>query len=228
MTADAVARLDYSKPPPGYAAWTFRGASIGGQVYQTAEGEQVGTLKMAWGGYKTENDPPGYFVDGSVPNAFFVLCKGRAVLGPFTARTADDYGVVERLPGPAPVRTRAYAWAWHDRRLALVARLEDEGVQLDMWPHALTWTDGECAECERWPGMRALPDDFPAVLRRLAEDARLVENLGGPDHIVVGEPGRYEVVCPEPACCSTDTATFYRDRAQAEAAARAADEAVAR
>ena len=73
------------------------------------------------------------------------------------------------------------------------------------------------------PRVRALPDDFPAVLRRLAEDARLVENLGGPDHMVVGEPGAYEVVCPKPACCASETCTRYIDKGAAETAARAAD-----
>ncbi len=76
--------------------------------------------------------------------------------------------------GTAPVREQEIdrlAEGWHNRRRALVDRLEAEGVQINMWPAALRWPEDACLDCEAWlaRGPAWASDDFPAVLRALAE-----------------------------------------------------------
>ena len=138
-----IPRLDYSKSPPGFDPF-YLPSNLRGTVV-TAGVWGPNAVAAAWAYCRVHYDPLGTIRCG--PLGLYVT-----------------FG-----PGLPQFLSRAAAWTWHDRRHALVARLEGEGVQVDMWPHALVWTDAECAECERWPGMRAMPDDFPAVLRSLAE-----------------------------------------------------------
>lgn len=174
-----VVRLDFGKAPPGYAV----GRDVDGYLFIDAgkirhssalhnlggDWREDVALSRAWAHYKAANDPPGMWTDWEADDKHF------APDGPgewsFGTYAPDGRSMIESL-GENDRDNRCYvrakAWAWHDRRHALAARLEGEGVQLDMWPAALAWTDDECDECGRWPGMRATPDDFPAVLRRLA------------------------------------------------------------
>ena len=149
---EETARLDYSKPPQGY------------EVARLNVGAHIPPI-MPWAWCILEQsgrwEEDGGFADEPAAVA--------ASWAHYKARNDPPSLRVLVGLGCDIVGMRVAAWAWHDRRHALVARLEDEGVQVDMWPHALVWTDSECLECERWPGMRALPDDFPAVLRSLAE-----------------------------------------------------------
>lgn len=91
--------------------------------------------------------------------------------GDFAAGTPSTLASRE---GTAIVREQEIAHLardWHDRRRRLVDRLEAEGVQLDMWPAALRWPEDACLDCEAWlaRGPAWASDDFPAVLRALAE-----------------------------------------------------------
>ena len=157
-----ILRLDYSKAPPGYVVEEMpeaghlieAGADIPDLIWRARTDGAVAerrtqeeALSAAWVHYRNRNDPPG-------------MAAWRQHGGP-----DGDLWLTEVSAGSADYpKARAAAWAWHDRRHALVARLEGEGVQLDMWPAALAWTDDEC---EVWPGMKATPNDFPAALRRL-------------------------------------------------------------
>jgi hypothetical protein len=115
-----VARLDYSKPPPGYRIdeqdgefdW-YVGDDVspdnGNASLITTEAD---ALREAWEDYKAEHDPPG--------------CDSWSA----------DWDEAE---------ARTAAWAWHDRRHALAAN----GLQW-LWPACLTWTDDQVAEVEHW------------------------------------------------------------------------------
>lgn len=173
-----VEKLDFSKPPPGYEVavdgefsefagggetwgWTSEDGKCHGSICESEEE----AIDEGWEDFKAHSDPPG----------LEVYHEPEGQLGVWMVRALDEAGHFADFR--SETEARAAAWAWYERRLALVERLEGEGVQLDMWPAALVWTDEECGECEAWPGMRALPDDFPAVLRRLADGGELPEVL---------------------------------------------------
>jgi hypothetical protein len=136
-----VARLDYSKPPPGYRIdeqdgefdW-YVGDDVspdnGNASLITTEAD---ALREAWEDYKAEHDPPGLDVGEIEEEApendgwcFTVGCDSWSA----------DWDEAE---------ARTAAWAWHDRRHALAAN----GLQW-LWPACLTWTDDQVAEVEHW------------------------------------------------------------------------------
>ena len=134
--AETVARLDYSKPPPGYAvAWRTHGACEwslmspeGIRLPRPANGcddiaeyaTQRLALTAAWAHYKTHNDPPGMSVDEvSGPDAAWRWCVSAA---------REHRG----LRGTNPA-ARSAAWAWHDRRHALSARISAEERSRRRW-----------------------------------------------------------------------------------------------
>lgn len=47
------------------------------------------------------------------------------------------------------------------------ARMKDEGVQVDLWPRALTWSDESCVRVEAWlpTASSASDSEFPEELR---------------------------------------------------------------
>lgn len=133
MTEETVQRLDYSKPPPGYqTSGRFWGFTGGGDVElrsgrddapsRSCLGRAALGIAAAWTDYKLHNDPPHLHPnDSSERMAAAFLCS-----------------VAE---------WRAAAWAWHDRRHALAARLP---INADAWPRCLRWTDKECDQVDRW------------------------------------------------------------------------------
>lgn len=167
-----VARLDRTQPPPGYRSWTYRGAQVGGVLYESPDGEQIGPLAAAWAHYEREHDPPGMWSGfvGRLPE-----------LRMYTPRMG--YGLCE-LPSDgmerlgheaAKAAARAAAWPWYWRRAALSQRLCDEGPMgvvvtrgralahgVDHWPTCLAWSDEQVAEVERWI---AEGGELPEVLR---------------------------------------------------------------
>ena len=126
-----VPRLDYSKPPPGYSTWTYKGATL----YQAPNGEQNGPRSAAWAHYKAHNNPPGMRSDS---------------YGYGQDTVAQTWWVMHNLEADADA-ARAAAWAWYDRRLALADRLvvQFHEDQRPAWPHCLTWPDDQVAEVER-------------------------------------------------------------------------------
>jgi len=135
-----VPRLDYSKPPPGYSTWTYKGATL----YQAPNGEQIGPRSAAWAHYKAHNNPPGMRSDS---------------YGYGQDTVAQTWWVMHNLEADADA-ARAAAWAWYDRRLVLadtidaeaadVAASGDEVVDMDaVWPRCLTWSDDQVSEVER-------------------------------------------------------------------------------
>ena len=126
-----VPRLDYSKPPPGYSTWTYKGATL----YQAPNGEQIGPRSAAWAHYKAHNNPPGMRSDS---------------YGYGQDTVAQTWWVMHNLEADADA-ARAAAWAWYDRRLALADRLvvQFHEDQRPAWPHCLTWPDDQVAEVER-------------------------------------------------------------------------------
>ncbi len=154
-------RLDYSKTPPGYSTWTYKGATL----YQAPNGEQIGPRSAAWAHYKTSNDPPGLDVmDDALVGWGFQVLRMRTWPTPGT-RPVREFHIIDG--GQQPARTAA--WAWYDRRLALFA-LSDaaEGLRgtataSTAWPRCLTWSDDQVSEVERW--LVDSTAEIPEVLR---------------------------------------------------------------
>lgn len=170
-----VARLDYSKPPPGYEVDQDLSnlkpkAPLGKWAWLTGLGVEQGresawfyedrgmAIDASWVDYKAHNDPPGMWV------------KYPDERGPLSS-----WGV-EGTEWPLGVgKARAAAWAWHDRRHALAAKMEiraDVAIAMaradgiswgDFWPHCLTWTNDQVAEVERW--LLDSTAEMPEVLR---------------------------------------------------------------
>ena len=164
MTEETVEarRLDYSEPPPGYVM-RFEDSSLengsgpplwwwGDPGYRASIGTEAECLAAAWAHYKAHNDPPGLTTRRGPHGAGFIIGERNSPI--YGAHDSDE-------------AARATAWAWHDRRLVLVERLEAEGVQVDFWPRVLTWSDDSCTRVEAWlPTASASTDDeFPEVLR---------------------------------------------------------------
>ncbi len=107
--------MDYSKPPPGYEVGPDPSSDANGQWFWTrgpegGEGNRgdvaldgAAALTVAWVHYKEHNDPPGIKVECG-PSGFTGGCP--------------DGAWWEEMPA-----ARAAAWAWHDVRLTLAARL---------------------------------------------------------------------------------------------------------
>lgn len=139
-----VEQLDYSKPPPGYRiAWRTHGArewvfAVDGRDALEQFASEVDAITAAWSHAKVAADPPGVMHCG--PLALYVT-----------------FG-----PGLPKFLSRAAAWAWYDRRLALA----HTGVA---WPLVLTWSDEACAAAE---ANNARLDRIDAVLDgKLQEEA---------------------------------------------------------
>lgn len=190
-----VARLDYSKPPPGYTLtescgwWPADGKDElvrDDESYDT----EADALAAAWAHYKAHNDP----------SEVVAVVRYMPPI-PWWA-----------YPGQLDDVARSAAWAWHDRRLALCRTL-DNGVWCpecgsdeahieaiddktctqpwctecdvemgsmfdDLWPRCLTWTDDQAAEVERW--LRDSTAEMPAVLQSDDDTEWLI---GGPDDV---------------------------------------------
>lgn len=187
MTQETPTWLDYSKPPPGYRVdeqdgeWDW---SVGGDVPSDGNAHLITTeddaLAAAWAHYKAKHDPPGCSI-GLVMSG-----QGATTRGDFVIDWGDRQGSsVPAYKGKAQ-RAGAYqeahaaAWAWHDRRRAIVVDVDDQlcsgGRELAAWlASALAWTEAECAEIEAYaalPFPRSV--DMPQALQRvlLPEAAR--------------------------------------------------------
>lgn len=145
MTIETVARLDYSKPPPGYRLFGDTGfaAPVGGESTPWVAAQcPRDPLDAAWDHYKAHNDPPHLHPnDSSERMAAAFLC---------------------------PVAEwRAAAWAWHDHRHRMIDRgLAFRGVgwaSLNPWPRCLTWTDKQVDDVEHW--LWDSTAEMPAVLQ---------------------------------------------------------------
>ena len=171
--SETIERLDYTKAPPGYNivsdvdGYLFR--DKGGNMYRSA-GHHLGgdwrkdvALVKAWSHYKREHDPPGMMVEEveSVRAAILLLGLPIAMLDELEAPEIDGWGfTIGNQQWSADwnkVEARAAAWAWHDRRLALAARLArgftivtgpTTSAFVQVWPGCLAWTDEQAAEVE--------------------------------------------------------------------------------
>ena len=154
--AETVARLDYSKPPPGFDIAVLP-SSLTKSVTTASVWDDPNVLAAAWDYCRVYFDPPGAMNCG--PLGLYVT------FGP-------------RLPR---MLSRSAAWAWYDRRHALVGqivtvadlmscgRAEFEGdppiemIRFGMWPRCLAWSDEQVAEVEFW--LRDSTAEMPEVLR---------------------------------------------------------------
>lgn len=153
-----VERLDYSRPPPGYEiVWSRRegdfGVAVGhwwraGRLWSSEpHGEECLTIAAAWAHYKAESDPPGLQTWEGHDDAYWrfgVEREGVSRPGAFGEQS----------------EARAAAWAWHDRRHALMRMFEQAAEVVDSvalsldhevlaWPDVLTWSDEAVASSER-------------------------------------------------------------------------------
>lgn len=148
-----VERLDLSKPPPGYTHPEARSFEDGAFCVVTAPDgvgfrgdEAVDVLAAAWAHHQALHDPPGMEVfsdDGSGSCWHYSLNNTNAL-------NEQSHGSREAA--------RAATWRWYLRRLVLADRLERgfmvaterREVPLQVWPRALTWSDDQCEQVEKW------------------------------------------------------------------------------
>ncbi len=168
-----TAWLDYTKPPPGYRVGR-NGFSLFAQdgehvrIVTRIASSTAEALAAAWSHYKREHDPPGVEVfvwpkekASDPPTAWCAALRGKVHFAAFEG----DKGEAE---------ARAAAWAWHDRRRAIVLDIDDQtcsgGKHIGAWMAiALAWTDDECAEVEAYaalpfPRSVAMPQALQRVL----------------------------------------------------------------
>ncbi len=159
MTQDTIERLDYSKPPPGYRVSPPEDDGL-------SFADHAEAMSDCWMEYKAEHDPPGMEVfcwpkekASDPPTAWCVALRGKVHFAAFTEPEPDA------CRPNAETEARMVAWAWHDRRHALAARIEtgEEYGQDLPWPRCLTWTDEQVAEVERW--LTDSTAEMPEVLR---------------------------------------------------------------
>ncbi len=165
-----TAWLDYDNEPPGYDVWV----SMGNSGWQTGGVRVADNIADAWSHYKREHDPPGMQVfvwpkekASDPPTAWCVALRGKVHFAAFTEPEPDA------CRPDAETEARAHAWAWHDRRRAIVLDIDEQtcsgGKHLGAWMSiAIAWTDAECAEVEAYaalPFPRSV--DMPAPLQRV-------------------------------------------------------------
>lgn len=160
-----VARLDFAGPPPGYT-WDGRRTGYLRDIYD----DLVGSLLDAWTHYKARFDPPGIITtpDASRPGLDHRRHRGRCEWTINITVGGKQFCLTFNAADQPAARTAA--WAWHDRRNILAKSLEDEGMQIPLWPALLVRTDDDCEACESWlkRGPAWAADDFPTVLKALA------------------------------------------------------------
>lgn len=182
-----IQRLDYSKPPPGYTV-CFEDSSgangdgpplwwYGAPHYLASMGSEAEALAAAWAYHKAHNDPPWLRVSYVLTVGWIVMVEEPKRLHIHTEVSAAS--------------ARTAAWAWHDRRLTLAAKLDvalivddepfkgqtirtvvsaGEARHFDgeqrpyaAWPCILTWSDEQVSSAERW--LLDSTAEMPEVLR---------------------------------------------------------------
>lgn len=161
---NTIERLDYSKPPPGYAL----AQAAHGFLFFDRTGERHGAAMRdlghdwhrdaarakAWVYYKARSDPPRFLVTGDEEadsgeggNAAWLLPEG----------LTSDSITVYHDGFTTTAAARADAWAWYDRRLGLAnrlaARADFDGARTNAcpwWPRCLTWSNDQVTEVKRW------------------------------------------------------------------------------
>lgn len=158
-----VVRLDYSKPPPGMwvdeAVWNGEGQEPDRGPFSFGESFEDGwlwfddfetALAAAWAHLRRHNDPPGMRVVGTGD-------RDQAFDG---VRQFYLSSLDERENAARRASARNAAWTWHDRRLAALSSAPHAAR---WWPLALTWSDEQVAEVERW--LVDSTAEMPEVLR---------------------------------------------------------------
>jgi hypothetical protein len=168
-----VERLDFSKPPSAYeihweaaddedpegqGEWSWRlvvddGTTIGTLPEEESEypWTRVDCVAAAWLHHKTHNDPPGMWTSEDA----------------FGVPPVDGLGCALRRDLTSKVEARAAAWAWHDRRVALIDEMNDVTAcpncySRDAYTEAIdatTSTQPWCVECDVEMGGLGLSDD---------------------------------------------------------------------
>lgn len=197
---DDIQRIDYSKPPPGYSAHVLAGASgVNSRGESRVVPSQHATMPpvtplkcgrdfdwystqdastaAAWAYHKAHNYPPGLRVSYVLTVGWIVMVEEPKRLHIHTEVSAAS--------------ARTAAWAWHDRRLTLAAKLDvalivddepfkgqtirtvvpaGEARHFDgeqrpyaAWPCILTWSDEQVSSAERW--LLDSTAEMPEVLR---------------------------------------------------------------
>ena len=195
-----IAKLDYSKPPPQYVVepavlggrwcWDSLDPRDGVETMGYASGPgQDAALAAAWTHYKIHNDPPGMIVVWESDDKHFApdgdgewhVCLGDQVQATIGATVCWWNGRRWELTidGRGPYsgwlkRSRAWAWAWHDRRHTLTRDLlKDEqllqtlGATIE-FVQILCWHDEWVEEAEAWTmdKSRPIPEAFFTLMKR--------------------------------------------------------------
>lgn len=138
----SIARLDRSKPPPGYEV----GRDGGGDWYwirgpEGAEGHrgdmggsETEVVAAAWAHYETRHDPPGIVPAWDDEPGIYLTVAGGCLLAEGGGHDPET-------------EARAVAWTWYWRRAEIAAEWD--------WPRALTWSDEQVAEAAATAALKA-------------------------------------------------------------------------
>lgn len=152
--------LDYTEPPPSNYRCGFCYAG------DATSDERAGCIVVHWHASKAEHDPPGMQVfvwpkekASDPPTAWCAALRGKVHFAAFDGDGGET-------------KARIAAWAWYDRRRAIVLDIDEQtGAGLDlsvMLSAALAWTDAECAEVEAYAALPfPRPIDMPQTLQRV-------------------------------------------------------------
>lgn len=149
-----IARLDRSKPPPGYeirdTSYEDGDSEVGGygviieewswlaDGYTDSAASREICIADAWLHFEEDNDPPG----------LVVWCD------PFSGGDVWWFGDEDKAYSPEHHQTeseaRAAAWAAYWRRVAVSLAMEASGIEAykSVWPGCLAWPDNTVAHHE--------------------------------------------------------------------------------
>lgn len=165
-TAESLALIDFNAAPPGWVKDPIR------EWCHEPNGRRR-PLDVAWSLYKEEHAPPGMWCGFSRPPADLDNCTLRAGVSACGRRwelTIDGRGPYSGWLK----RSRAWAWAWHDRRHALTRDLlKDEQLLQTLgatveFVQILCWHDEWVEEAEAWTRdkSRPIPEAFFTLMKR--------------------------------------------------------------
>jgi len=201
-----IARLDFSKAPPGYDIGPDTGENAGGWFWvrgpQNGEGHRgdIGrteddALAAAWAHHEARNDPPGCSI-GLVMRGQGVTTRGDFVTdwGATSAPSVTAYKGKAQRAG-AYQEARAAAWAWYKRRLALAEALDVDRTARIMavgrgighmepkgWVQAVVAVlpNGYFEAADPWPRCLTWTDEQVAEVERwLVDGGEMPAVLGG-------------------------------------------------
>ncbi len=159
--SSAVARLDFTKPPPGFGelfehptegCWHVQPGTT--DFYTRCFFDKTAALADAWDHHERRHDPPGMWSGWRMcgplkyePNAG-VIVPAVAHLELWLPEELRQHSASQAMEAG-----RRFCWVWYRRRAKLAKRIDSfdlDPVIVSSWPRCLTWLEGQVDEVESW------------------------------------------------------------------------------